>query len=220
MGWALRGLADMADRETAEHWKSLAIHPWRCGARSDKELLALFEHGGSRFFRDSAVARTGKQLEPGVLVLNLGIRYDLRCFSERNCSFSDPVPALLDALQRGNKRAFEIELNPKESKLQLLKDFNSRREAICSLRNNVTGTEPPERAYAKDLIRLALFVERYRTRLPALVVWLDTTPQHFRGSGTYPLTSKQQDISKWKKVHMSGPLCQAFEAGAQATWRN
>lgn len=191
-----------------------SLHPWRCMARTDDELATLFEGDGSVFFRKNEREKQA----PGVLIMNFGLWYDLRCSSERECKFEDPVPDLLAALESQNESKLQVRDSVTVTPAKNL-GFDTARDAACSARNHVLGAEPPERAYAKDLIRLARFVERNRQRLPQHVFWLDTIPQYFRGAGTYPF--KDYSVNPdWKDGTVTGSSCQNIVNGRLQTWRN
>jgi len=66
-----------------------------------------------------------------------------------------------------------------------------------------------EFAFARVVANLAEFVVRYRARLPRVVVWLETVPQHFPGAGLY--TGKP---GKQCEPHKNSSVA------AMANWRN
>lgn len=142
----------------------------------------------------------------------------IRCSSERECKFKDPVPDLLAALESQNESRLQVEETSTVTATNSL-GFDAARNAVCLARNHVLGAEPPERAYAKDLIRLARFVENNRRRLPEHIFWLDTIPQHFRGTGTFPFNDYSVNPD-WKDGTVAGPKCQNISGGHLGTWRN
>lgn len=156
-----------------------------------------------------------------MLILNSGLWYNLNCTTTVSCNFKNPVQPLLDALKSGDEAALKVRERPQKVALgKPIDDVGG--PIICKARMNVLGPDPPEVDYAKDLIRVARFVERHRSRLPAQVVWLDTTVQHFKGPGTYPYRLVQQtgDINAMKRIDVTGPDCQMPLTDEFLGWQN
>jgi len=186
---------------------SMDLYKWRCFGRSDRELLYLFETFGSSFFRSLSDAEKHPEPAAGVLFINIGLWYNLYCTSEVDCSFEDSVGKLLNALGRGDESVLQVSVRHETKPNNVTID--GWRESVC---DRIEG--PGDMLYAKDLLRLARFVQRNRKRLPAQIVWVDSTPQHFGVAGTFS-TFALKSAAQRRVPPCQRPLTDRFMA-----WRN
>ena len=163
--------------------------------------------------------RPGGPSSTMILLVSLGLWYNLKCSSMLRCFFNDPTPSIREMLER------QLPIPEEDSSSWLSPEKNATRRSSWVANSELTyGRGPgyievghiygnrkshfmtaavsPEQVYAQDMLRLFRALERRRHQLSDHMFWIGTVPQHYYELGTFVFENHNSPIWNREEVQI------------------